>query len=157
MWCNGGRRLQTWSCSQVPASQPAWQMSLGIVSVHGVLSGLFGCSQRPFAGLQRSLVHSFASGGQGVIWWVWTQLPVSQPAVVHWLLSVSEHGVLSASGGCVHRPVPGLHGGSEVQSLVSGLHTVTLCVCTQFPASQPANVHRFPSVSPQVVLSGLFG
>src|SRR5262245_42073641 len=97
--------------------------------------------------------------------WVWTQLPASQPAVQVSLGVVSVHGVLSGTGGCVHRPVPGLHGGSSVHSFVSGVHTVVMCVWlhTNAPvgdpigASQPACVHKFPSVSVQGVLAGLFG
>ena len=81
----------------------------------------------------------------------------SHPAVVHSTPSVSVQGVLSGLGGCSHRPVCVLHGGSSVHSLVSGGHTVTTCVCVQVPCpSQPAVVHALPSVSPHGVL-GAFG
>src|SRR5881296_2756339 len=77
----------------------------------------------------------------------------SHPAVVHALPSVSPHGELSPFG--VHSPVAGtqprLHS-STVQSVF------TLCVCRQCPTpaasfSQPAVVHRLPSVSPHGVLA----
>src|SRR5881628_19113 len=77
----------------------------------------------------------------------------SQPALVHRLPSVPPYGLLSSFA--VHSPVAGtqprLHW-STVQSVF------TLCVCRQIPTpaaffSQPAVVHRFPSVSPHGVLS----
>src|SRR5262249_27258371 len=68
---------------------------------------------------------------------------------------VSPHGVLSGSGGCVHCPVCGLHGGSWVHWLVSGWQTVVLWVWMHWPISQPAVVQAFWSVSPHGVLSGL--
>src|SRR5437762_461735 len=64
---------------------------------------------------------------------VWTQVPPSQPAVVHALLSVSAHGVL---------------------------FDANMCVCTHTPRSalvvlisHPAVVHVLPSVSVHGVLA----
>src|SRR5689334_2083507 len=54
-------------------------------------------------------------------------------------------------------PVAGLHGESSVHWFESGGHTVTLCVCTHCPASHPAAVHRFWSLSVHGVLSGTGG
>src|SRR5262245_21254620 len=70
---------------------------------------------------------------------------------------MSPQGVLSSTGGCVHWPVCGLHGGSLVQALLSGGQGVCWCVWTHWPISQPAVVQRFPSTSPQGVLSGRGG
>src|SRR5262249_8421440 len=125
---------------------------------HGVLLGAGGCVHWPVCGLHGgSWVHWLVSGWHTLGTWPWTHWPGSQHAVVQGLESVSGHGVLLGSGGCVHWPVCGLHGGSWVHWLVSGWQTVVLWVWTHWPCSQPAVVHRLPSVSPHGVLSGSGG
>src|SRR5262249_25230081 len=79
------------------SSQPAALQSTGFVAVQGVLAvtGM----QLAVAGSQLPVLHwSF-----GQVFWlcVCTHAPASQPAVVHLLLSVSEHGVLSVTLSCV--------------------------------------------------------
>src|SRR5258705_476129 len=78
-------------------------------------------------------------------------------AGVHAWASPSGHGVLSCTGGCAHSPFVGLHAGSVVQGLVSGVQMIWLWVCTHVPASQPAVVHALPSASGHGVLSGTGG
>src|SRR5439155_377963 len=153
------RQVSTCVCTHCPtpeasASQPAVVHALPSVSLHGVLSS-FGV-QSPVAGTQPRL-HS--STVQSVFClWVCRHTPTpaaffSQPAVVHRLPSLSVHGVLSSFG--VQSPVAGtqlsLHS-STVQSVFC------LCLCTHTPTpaaffSQPAVVHRLPSVSLHGVLS----
>src|SRR5262249_28854828 len=53
--------------------------------------------------------------------------------------------------------VVGSQARSSVHSLVSGVQVVCMWVWTHWPISQPALVHRFPSVSAHGVLSGTGG
>src|SRR5205823_2802242 len=81
----------------------------------GVLSGTFGKSQFPVCGLQvGGPVQGLVSSVQVFTMWFWSQPSVTlppvasvplQPAVVQALLSVSVHGVLSATGVWLHIPV----------------------------------------------------
>jgi hypothetical protein len=100
-------------------SHPAVVQALPSLSVHGVLSGFGGCSHVPVCGLHGgSAVHSFVSGGHVFTRWFWSQTPCpSQPAVVHLLLSVSVHGVLSGFAVLTHEPVSWSHAEST-QSLL---------------------------------------
>src|SRR5206468_2809561 len=85
------------------------------VSGQGVLSGTFGKSQFPVCGLQvGGPVQGLVSSVQVFTMWFWSQPSVTlppvasvplQPAVVQALLSVSVHGVLSATGVWLHIPV----------------------------------------------------
>src|SRR5439155_1751160 len=157
-----------WVCRHTPTpaaffSHPAVVHRLPSLSVHGVLSSF--AVQRPVAGTQPRL-HSFTVQSVFCLW-VCRHTPspaafFSQPAVVHRLPSLSVHGVLSSFA--VQRPVAGtqprLHS-STVQSVFC------MCVCTHTltpptafpttrcvtPSSQPAVVHRSPSVSVHGVLS----
>src|SRR5438552_3237334 len=144
-------------------SHPAVVHRLPSVSLHGVLSSF--AVQRPVAGTQPRL-HSFTVQSVFCVCvCTHTLTPpafFSPPAVVHRLPSVSLHGVLSSFA--VQRPVAGtqprLHS-STVQSVFC------MCVCTHTltpptafpttpgvtPSSQPAVVHRSPSVSVHGVLS----
>src|SRR5207237_506113 len=135
-------------CTQMPwfalagsTSQPAVLQSVGVVSVQGVLAATG--THRPVAGLHCPLLHW--SCVQGFVTCVCTQLPASQPAVVQALLSLSGHGVLSAtlpwvceqmpwlaSAGSISQPavlqslgvvsVQGVLSSRGMQSPVSGLH-----------------------------------
>src|SRR5262245_39520636 len=120
MWSIGGQSI-TNDWSHMPPTQAAVVHAALSVSGHVVPSGTGGCVHSPVCGLHAgALVQTLVSGWQTVWVWVWTDWPVSQPAVVQALLSASAQGVLSGLGGCVHWPVCGLQGGSLVQSLVSG-------------------------------------
>src|SRR5439155_1727789 len=148
-----------WVCAHTPTpaaffSQPAVVHRLPSLSLHAVLSSF--AVQRPVAGTQPRL-HS--STVQSVFClWVCRHTPTpaaffSHPAVVHRLPSLSVHGVLSSFA--VQRPVAGtqprLHS-FTVQSVFC------LWVCRHPPSSavffsQPAVVHRLPSLSVHGVLS----
>src|SRR5947208_817959 len=146
-----------WRHTPTPAaffSQPAVVHRLPSVSRHGVLSSF--AVQRPVAGTQPRL-HSFTVQSVFCVC-VWRHTPTpaavfSQPAVVHRLPSVALHGVLSSFA--VQRPVAGTQ--PRLQSFtVQSVFCVCVWTHTPTPAaffSQPAVVHRLPSVSVHGVLS----
>src|SRR5438552_7917419 len=131
-----------WFCSHPPLpSQPAVVQALLSVSGQGVLSGTFGKSQFPVCGLQvGGPVQGLVSSVQVFTMWFWSQPSVTlppvasvplQPAVVQALLSVSVHGVLSATGVWLHIPVLWSHMSWEhsMLSLQSGQSGIELDCC----------------------------
>ena len=122
-------------------SQPAVVQALLSVSGQGVLSGTFGKSQFPVCGLQvGGPVQGLVSSVQVFTMWFWSQPSVTlppvasvplQPAVVQALLSVSVHGVLSATGVWLHIPVLWSHMSWEhsMLSLQSGQSGIELDCC----------------------------
>src|SRR5947199_59168 len=112
-----------------------------LMTGQGVLSGTFGKSQFPVCGLQvGGPVQGLVSSVQVFTMWFWSQPSVTlppvasvplQPAVVQASLSVSVHGVLSATGVWLHIPVLWSHMSWEhsMLSLQSGQSGIELDCC----------------------------